>query len=113
VAVQYRSGSEQARLEVAAVFFAVGWPGNADALGADAVGIAITRGYVQVSQDLRSSLPHVLAAGDVNGISMLVPSARHEGRIAAENAVLGTAGSSATRSCPLVASPIPSTAASG
>jgi pyruvate/2-oxoglutarate dehydrogenase complex dihydrolipoamide dehydrogenase (E3) component len=32
----------------------------------------------------------VLAAGDVNGLSMLVPSARHEGRIAAENAVLGT-----------------------
>jgi pyruvate/2-oxoglutarate dehydrogenase complex dihydrolipoamide dehydrogenase (E3) component len=90
VAVQYRSGSEQARLEVAAVFFAVGWTGNTDALGADAVGIATTRGYVKVSQDLRSSLPHVLAAGDVNGISMLVPSARHEGRIAAENAVLGT-----------------------
>ena len=32
----------------------------------------------------------MFAAGDVNGISMLVPSARHEGRIAAENAVLGT-----------------------
>jgi pyruvate/2-oxoglutarate dehydrogenase complex dihydrolipoamide dehydrogenase (E3) component len=88
--VQYRSGSEQARLEVAAVFLAVGWPGNAEALGADAVGIATARGYVKVGADLRSSLPHVLAAGDVNGISMLVPSARHEGRIAAENAVLGT-----------------------
>jgi pyruvate/2-oxoglutarate dehydrogenase complex dihydrolipoamide dehydrogenase (E3) component len=90
VAVQYRSGGQQARLEVAAVFFAVGWPGNAEELGADAVGITTSRGYVQVGQDLRSSLPHVLAAGDVNGISMLVPSARHEGRIAAENAVLGT-----------------------
>jgi pyruvate/2-oxoglutarate dehydrogenase complex dihydrolipoamide dehydrogenase (E3) component len=90
VAVQYRSGSEQTRLEVEAVFFAVGWPGNADALGADAVGIGTARGYVKVGADLRSSLPHVLAAGDVNGISMLVPSARHEGRIAAENAVLGT-----------------------
>jgi pyruvate/2-oxoglutarate dehydrogenase complex dihydrolipoamide dehydrogenase (E3) component len=43
VAVQYRSGSEQARLEAEAVFFAVGWPGNADTLGADAVGIATTR----------------------------------------------------------------------
>jgi pyruvate/2-oxoglutarate dehydrogenase complex dihydrolipoamide dehydrogenase (E3) component len=90
VAVQYRSGSEQAGLEVAAVFFAVGWPGNAEALGADAVGIATSRGYVKVGADLRSSLPHVLAAGDVNGISMLVPSARHEGGIAAENAVFGT-----------------------
>jgi pyruvate/2-oxoglutarate dehydrogenase complex dihydrolipoamide dehydrogenase (E3) component len=41
-------------------------------------------------QDPRSTVPHIFAAGDVNGISMLVPSARHEGRIAAENAVLGT-----------------------
>jgi pyruvate/2-oxoglutarate dehydrogenase complex dihydrolipoamide dehydrogenase (E3) component len=90
VAVQHRSGNQQARLELEAVFFAVGWPGNADALGADAVGITTSRGYVQVGRDLRSSLPHVFAAGDVNGISMLVPSARHEGRIAAENAVLGT-----------------------
>jgi pyruvate/2-oxoglutarate dehydrogenase complex dihydrolipoamide dehydrogenase (E3) component len=32
----------------------------------------------------------VFAAGDVNGLSMLVPSARLEGRVAAENAVLGT-----------------------
>jgi pyruvate/2-oxoglutarate dehydrogenase complex dihydrolipoamide dehydrogenase (E3) component len=90
VAVQHRSGNQQARLELEAVFFAVGWPGNADALGADAVGVTTSRGYVQVGRDLRSSLPHVFAAGDVNGISMLVPSARHEGRIAAENAVLGT-----------------------
>jgi pyruvate/2-oxoglutarate dehydrogenase complex dihydrolipoamide dehydrogenase (E3) component len=90
VAVHHRSGADQGRLDADAVFFAVGWPGNADALGADAVGIAIRRGYVQVGKDLRSSLPHVFAAGDVNGTSMLVPSARHEGRIAAENAVLGT-----------------------
>jgi pyruvate/2-oxoglutarate dehydrogenase complex dihydrolipoamide dehydrogenase (E3) component len=90
VAVHYRSGTHQARLEAATVFFAVGWPGNADTLGADAVGITTTQGYVKVGKDLRSSLPHVFAAGDVNGTSMLVPSARHEGQIAAENAVLGT-----------------------
>jgi Pyridine nucleotide-disulphide oxidoreductase, dimerisation domain/Pyridine nucleotide-disulphide oxidoreductase/Bacterial transcriptional activator domain/Transcriptional regulatory protein, C terminal len=90
VAVQYRSGVEPARLEAAAVFFAVGWPGNADTLGADAVGSTTTRGYVKVGKDLRSSLPHVFAAGDVNGTSMLVPSARPEGHVAAENAVLGT-----------------------
>jgi pyruvate/2-oxoglutarate dehydrogenase complex dihydrolipoamide dehydrogenase (E3) component len=90
VAIHYRSGDERARRDVDAAFFAVGWPGNADALGAEAVGITTARGYVQVGRDLRSSLPHVFAAGDANGISMLVPSARHEGRIAAENAVLGT-----------------------
>lgn len=54
------------------------------------MGIEIERGYVRVDPSLRSSLPHVFAAGDVNGISMLVPSARLQGRLAAENAVLGT-----------------------
>jgi pyruvate/2-oxoglutarate dehydrogenase complex dihydrolipoamide dehydrogenase (E3) component len=84
ITVHQRSGSEEAQLDAEAVFFAVGWPGNADTLGASAVGIETTRGYVTVGEDLRSSLPHVLAAGDVNGTSVLVPSARHEGRIAAE-----------------------------
>lgn len=90
VTAHYRSGEQQSRLTVDAVFFAVGWPGNADTLGADAVGITTRRGYVEVGPDLRSNVPHILAAGDANGLSMLVPSARHEGRIAAENAVLGT-----------------------
>ena len=90
VTVHCRSGTSRSHLTVDAVFFAVGWPGNADRLEAEAVGIRTSGGYVTVTDDLRSSLPHVFAAGDVNGISMLVPSARHEGRIAAENAVLGT-----------------------
>ena len=90
ITTRYRSGDQQGGLSVDAVFFAVGWPGNADSLGAAAVGIATHGGYVEVGPDLRSNVPHILAAGDVNGISMLVPSARHEGRIAAENAVLGT-----------------------
>jgi pyruvate/2-oxoglutarate dehydrogenase complex dihydrolipoamide dehydrogenase (E3) component len=88
--VFFRSGAETDRLDADALFLAVGWPGNADRIDAAGVGITVDRGYVKVEHDLRSSLPHVLAAGDVNGISMLVPSARLEGRIAAENAVLGT-----------------------
>ena len=89
VTAHYRSGDQQSDLPVDAVFFAVGWPGNADTLGAEAIGIKTNRGCVEVGPDLRSNIPHILAAGDVNGISMLVPSARYEGRIAAENAVLG------------------------
>ncbi len=90
IAVHHRSGTEPHRLDADVVFFAVGWPGNATALGAEGVGLITERGYLRVGADLRSNLPHVFAAGDVNGISMLVPSARHEGRLAAENAVLGT-----------------------
>ena len=38
---------------------------------------------------LRTSTPHIFAAGDVTGHLMLVPSALQEGFIAATNAVLG------------------------
>jgi Pyridine nucleotide-disulphide oxidoreductase, dimerisation domain/Alcohol dehydrogenase GroES-like domain len=47
------------------------------------------RGYVKVDDALRSNLPHVFAAGTSTGSACLVPSARLEGRVAAENAVLG------------------------
>jgi pyruvate/2-oxoglutarate dehydrogenase complex dihydrolipoamide dehydrogenase (E3) component len=90
IIVQHRSGAEQGRLAVDAVFLAVGWPGNGDGVRAADVGIVTERGYVSVDPSLRSNLPHVFAAGDVNGLSMLVPSARLQGRLAAENAVLGT-----------------------
>jgi pyruvate/2-oxoglutarate dehydrogenase complex dihydrolipoamide dehydrogenase (E3) component len=56
---------------------------------AAAAGVAIERGYVVIDDYLRTSVPHIFAAGDVTGHSMLVPSARLEGRVAAENAVLG------------------------
>jgi pyruvate/2-oxoglutarate dehydrogenase complex dihydrolipoamide dehydrogenase (E3) component/sugar lactone lactonase YvrE len=90
IRAHHRSTTQQGQLDVDAVFLAVGWPRNADVIGAAGMGIGTERGYVTVDDDLRSSLPHVFAAGDVNGISMLVPSARLAGRIAAENAVLGT-----------------------
>ncbi len=70
-------------------FFAVGWPGNADLIDAAAAGVATERGYVVVDDYLRTSVPHIFAAGDVDGHSMLVSSALLEGRVAAENAVLG------------------------
>jgi pyruvate/2-oxoglutarate dehydrogenase complex dihydrolipoamide dehydrogenase (E3) component len=41
--------------------------------------------------DLRTNVEHIFAAGDVNGRSMVVQTARMEGRIAATNAILGPA----------------------
>jgi dihydrolipoamide dehydrogenase len=89
VRVIYATGDETKTLDVDAVFFAVGWPGNADVVNAAAAGVAIERGYVVVDDYLRTSVPHIFAAGDVDGNSMLVASALLEGRVAAENAVLG------------------------
>jgi len=38
---------------------------------------------------MRTNVPHIFAAGDINGRMMLVQSAGHEAVVAAENAVLG------------------------
>ncbi len=76
-------------VEVDAAFFAVGWPGNADRIEPGAAGVSVEGGYVTVDDHLRTSRSHIFAAGDVDGHSMLVSSARLEGRVAAENAVLG------------------------
>jgi pyruvate/2-oxoglutarate dehydrogenase complex dihydrolipoamide dehydrogenase (E3) component len=85
----YSRGGEESALEVGAVVFAVGWPGNADDLDLAAAGVELGRGgYVRVDDTLRTSAPHVFAAGDLTGRMMLVQSATHEAEIAAENAVL-------------------------
>jgi pyruvate/2-oxoglutarate dehydrogenase complex dihydrolipoamide dehydrogenase (E3) component len=89
VRVVYKTGDETKTLDVDAAFFAVGWPGNADLIDAAAAGVATERGYVTADDYLRTSVPHIFAAGDVDGNSMLVASAILEGRVAAENAVLG------------------------
>lgn len=75
--------------DAGAVVLAVGWPGNLEPLNLAAAGVEAERGYVRVDDALRTSAPHVFAAGDVTGRAMLVQSATYEGSLAAENAVLG------------------------
>ena len=90
VEVHYQQADGSARRLVDAVFFAVGWPANLQGLELATASVAAERGRIPVNDWLQTNVPHIYAAGDVNGDSMLVPSARHEGRLAAENAVLGT-----------------------
>ena len=88
VLVYGEDGTEQ-RLSVDVVIQAVGWAGNADRLNLNAAGVKSERSYVVVDDYLRTTADHIFAAGDINGRMMLVQSASHEARIAAENAVLG------------------------
>ncbi|MBA3424001.1 MAG: NAD(P)/FAD-dependent oxidoreductase [Rubrobacter sp.] len=85
----YSRGGEGCSLDAGAVVLAVGWPGNAEGLNLEAAGVEAERGYVRVDDSLRTSAPHVFAAGDLTGRMMLVQSATHEGALAAERAVLG------------------------
>ena len=108
----YERGGEDHALRVGAVIFAVGWPGNADQLGLDLARVEVGRGgYVQVDDTFRTSAPHVFAAGDLTGRTMLVQSATNEAEVAAENAVLGGNRTLRHAVVPHGASPTRSTAA--
>lgn len=89
VRVDYRSGQASAHMIADAVFFAVGWPASLGQLALAAAGVHATPGAIPVDSYLRTNVEHIFAAGDVNGRSMVVQTARMEGRIAATNAVLG------------------------
>lgn len=89
IRVDYRSGPAAAHLIADAVFFAVGWPASLGGLALEAAGVQATRAAIPVDDYLRTNVEHIFAAGDVNGRSMVVQSARMEGRIAATNAIAG------------------------
>ena len=85
----YTRNDEAHTLTAETILLAVGWPGNVEELNLEAAGVEAERGYVRVDDALRTSAPHVFAAGDITGRMMLVQSATYEGNLAAEQTVLG------------------------
>ncbi|AKF04487.1 dihydrolipoyl dehydrogenase family protein [Sandaracinus amylolyticus] len=81
---------DRSTAEAALAVVAIGWVANTAELGLDVAGVAADeRGRVRVDDYLRTSAPHVFAAGDVTGHLMLVPQALEEGYVAGTNAVRG------------------------
>jgi pyruvate/2-oxoglutarate dehydrogenase complex dihydrolipoamide dehydrogenase (E3) component len=79
-------------VEAAIAVVAAGWVANTSGLNLAAAGVLPdNRGFVKVDKYMRTSAPHIFAAGDVTGQLMLVPPAIQEGFVAATNAVLGPA----------------------
>lgn len=91
VIIHFTRGSAAEHADTEAVFAAVGWPANLAELDLDAAGVTGDPRAIPVDDYLRTNVGHIFAAGDVNGRSKLVQSARHEGRVAAWNAVHGPA----------------------
>jgi pyruvate/2-oxoglutarate dehydrogenase complex dihydrolipoamide dehydrogenase (E3) component len=76
--------------EAAIAVVAVGWVADTEGLNLAAAGVETDeRGFVHVDSHLRTSAPHVFAAGDITGRLMLVPQASQDGFVAATNAVCG------------------------
>ncbi|MEX0732508.1 MAG: dihydrolipoyl dehydrogenase [Aquisalimonadaceae bacterium] len=66
------------------VLVAVGRRPNGDLINAEAAGLELDRGFIKVDEQMRTSVPHIFAIGDVVGQPMLAHKATHEGKIAAE-----------------------------
>jgi dihydrolipoamide dehydrogenase len=60
---------------------------NGRKIGADKAGVAVNeRGFIPVDSQMRTSVPHIYAIGDIVGQPMLAHKAVHEGHVAAEAA---------------------------
>ncbi|MEZ5379851.1 MAG: FAD-dependent oxidoreductase [Acidimicrobiales bacterium] len=66
---------------------AIGSIPNTEDLGLEAAGVETEWGYVKVDHNLRSSVPHIYAAGDVSGKLPLSSVASMQGRKIAEHAM--------------------------
>jgi len=76
-------------VEAAQVCLAAGRRFNPGRLGTDRLGLETGRLGLTVSTTLRTSIPHIYAAGDAAGNQQLTPTAAYEGRLAALNALRG------------------------
>ncbi|HUM70805.1 MAG TPA: FAD-dependent oxidoreductase, partial [Chloroflexota bacterium] len=82
--VHYRLAGQPFTVETALVVMAIGWLANAAGLNLPAAGVATdARGYIAVNEYMQTNVPHIFAAGDVNGRHMLVPVSSQEGDFAA------------------------------
>jgi dihydrolipoamide dehydrogenase len=102
VRMNYSKGGERHDAEAELVVAAVGWSADTGAMNLDAAGVETTaRGFIQVDEALRTTAPHVFAAGDVTGHLMLAPQAMRAGLLAAANAVTGAASPGAKQVAPV------------
>jgi pyruvate/2-oxoglutarate dehydrogenase complex dihydrolipoamide dehydrogenase (E3) component len=92
VRMNYVNNGKRSNADASLVVVAVGWSANTATMNLAAAGVELDRrGFVKVDRTMRTSAPHIFAAGDVTGRVMLVPEAMQDGFVAATNAVEATA----------------------
>ncbi len=69
------------------VILAVGRRPYTRGLNLERIGVEVERGFVKVDGSLRTSIPHIYAAGDCVGGALMAHKASYEGEIAVENAL--------------------------
>jgi dihydrolipoamide dehydrogenase len=102
VRMVYSKDGQRHSAEAALAVVAVGWIANTAELNLAAAGVeSDQRGFVRVDAYLRTSAPHIFAAGDITGRLMLVPQGIQEGFVAATNAVRGATTTLESQASPI------------
>jgi len=85
IKVTVEQKNEEETKEYDAVLVAVGRTPNSENIGLENLGISPgKRGFVEVDEQLRTSVSNIFAIGDVVGDPMLAHKASHQGKVAAE-----------------------------
>ena len=90
--IAYEKEGQQKRLDADAILLCIGRCAPEESLGLEAIGVETERGFIATDQHLQTNIPHVYAAGDCNGKSMLAHTAYREAEVAV-NHMLGKADS--------------------
>lgn len=83
--VEVEVGGQTRGIPADKILVAVGFKPNTQGLGLETVGVKLdARGWVQVDEQCRTSVPHIFAIGDITGPPLLAHRASHMGEVAAE-----------------------------
>jgi mercuric reductase len=80
-----RDASPERELRVEQILLASGRVPNVEGLNLDGVGIASTKAGIVVDDHMRTSVPGIWAAGDVNAVAQFTPIAQYQARLAVED----------------------------
>ena len=84
-AVVYEEAGKQQKAECDKTLVCIGRKANTQGIGLETIGVLTERGAVVTDERMKTNLPEVYAAGDVNGKSMLAHTAYREAEVAVNN----------------------------
>src|SRR6266498_4107766 len=77
-----RDGSDEYEVRATQILLASGRVPNVEGLNPEAVGVEMSKAGIVVDEHLRTSVPGIWAAGDVNAVAQFTPVAQYQARIA-------------------------------
>ncbi len=83
--IVFEQNGQTLRARAEEVLYALGRVPQLDSLGLDRIGLALDKGRIATNHWMRSSLPHIYAAGDCTGLHEIVHIAIQQGETAVHN----------------------------